>query len=216
MTPTTEYSEVSFYDQRALPRVPAVYQVWAKSVCLYVGRASNLFRRWANGHHVAVRCVSSGADTIRWEPVLLEEIEEREASRIAELRPILNSTSGTVKPIRPDGCITVEQFDFLVNLKPSPDAYRLCARIMASANFGGLVNKSNEEYAREIGIDKSRVSRLIGKLHDAGVIHRIGPRSIFINPAYLFRGNAKAQNEAVKQWSELRRPKLVDCQRKTA
>lgn len=107
-------------------------------------------------------------------------------------------------------------FSKLAELKISADAYRLCARIMASANFGGLVNKSNEEYAREIGIDKSRVSRLIGKLHDAGVIHRIGPRSIFINPAYLFRGNAKAQNEAVKQWSELRRPKLVDCQRKTA
>lgn len=107
-------------------------------------------------------------------------------------------------------------FSKLAELKISADAYRLCARIMASANFGGLVNKPNDEYAQEIGVDKSRVSRLIWQLHDAGVIHRIGPRSIFINPAYLFRGTARAQNEAVKQWLELRQPKIVDFKRKTA
>ena len=107
-------------------------------------------------------------------------------------------------------------FSKLAELKISADAYRLCARIMASANFGGLVNKPNDEYAQEIGVDKSRVSRLIWQQHDAGVIHRIGPRSIFINPAYLFRGTARAQNEAVKQWLELRQPKIVDFKRKTA
>jgi hypothetical protein len=109
-------------------------------------------------------------------------------------------------------------FSKLAELKISADAYRLCARIMASANYGGLVNKSNDEYAAEIGVDKSRISRLIWKLHDAGVIHRIGPRSIFINPAYLFRGTARDQNEAVKRWSELRHPKIVNVKerRKTA
>ena len=109
-------------------------------------------------------------------------------------------------------------FSKLAELRMSPDAYRLCARVMASANFGGLVNKPNSDYADELGIHKNRVSALMKKLHNAGVLHRIGPRSVFINPAYFFRGTAKAQNEAVKQWQELRLPKIVGFKssRKTA
>jgi hypothetical protein len=100
-------------------------------------------------------------------------------------------------------------FSKLAELKLPADAYRLCARIMASANFGGMVNKPNDEYAEEIGIDKTRVSRLIGVLHNKGVIHRIGPKTIFINPAYLFRGTVEAQKQACAEWQKLRLPRLV-------
>jgi hypothetical protein len=107
------------------------------------------------------------------------------------------------------GIVALVFFSKLAELKLSPDAYRLCARVMASANFGGLVNKTNEEYAQELLIHKNRVSALMGKLHKVGVIHRIGPRTVFINPNYFFRGTAKAQNEAVKEWGRLHTPKLV-------
>ncbi len=108
------------------------------------------------------------------------------------------------------GIVALVFFSKLAELRMSPDAYRLCARIMASANFGGIVNKTNDEYAAELLIHKNRVSSLMGKLHKAGVIHRIGPRTVFINPGYFFRGNASAQNEAVKQWGILHTPKLVE------
>lgn len=116
------------------------------------------------------------------------------------------------KYIMPGGFAVVALvfFSKLAELDVPKDALKLCARIMASSSFGGLVNKPNEEYAKELGVDKSRISRLIWKLHDVGVLHRIGPRTVFINPAYFFRGTAKAQNEAVKQWAELRLPKIVD------
>ena len=83
----------------------------------------------------------------------------------------------------------------------------LLSKIIA-AGVGYLVNKSNEEYASELGISKPRVSMLIGKLHDAGVLHRVGPRAVFINPGYLFRGTPEAQNRAVEEWCKLRMERL--------
>jgi hypothetical protein len=105
-------------------------------------------------------------------------------------------------------------FSKLAELRLPADAYRLAARIMASANFGGMVNKSNAEYAAELCLDRSRISRLVGKLHDAGVIHRLGPKTIFINPGYFFRGTPQAQRQAVAEWQRLRMPKLVGFQGK--
>lgn len=105
----------------------------------------------------------------------------------------------------------------LSDLELPADGFRLALKIMASANFGGLCNKSNDAFAKEIGISKHRISTLIHKLHDAGVIHRLGPRTVVCNPVFLWQGSAKDQQKAISAWSELRRPTLVsNLEHKTA
>ncbi len=94
------------------------------------------------------------------------------------------------------------------DIKLPADGYRLAMKIMGASSYGGHVHKSNEDFAEELGVDKTRVSRLIGKLHSAGLVHRIGPKAVFINPGYYFRGTAEAQHQALEEWNKLRLPGL--------
>jgi len=105
----------------------------------------------------------------------------------------------------------------LADLELPADGFRLALKVMSSTQFGGLCNKSNEEFAKEIGVSKHRISTLIHKLHDANVLYRIGPKTIMCNPIFFFQGPAKDHNKAIETYSNFRRPELVsNLARKTA
>ena len=99
-------------------------------------------------------------------------------------------------------------FNRLGELSLPADGYRLLLKIMAASPYGGHVHKANEEYAEEMGVQKTRISALIRKLHDAGIVHRIGPQTVFINPGYFFRGRPEQQHQALEEWMRLRTPNI--------
>lgn len=97
----------------------------------------------------------------------------------------------------------------LADLELPADGFRLALKIMSSTQFGGLCNKSNEAFSKEIGVSKHRVSTLIHKLHDSNVLCRLGPKTMMINPIFFFQGPAKDHNKAIETYSNFRRPELV-------
>lgn len=107
-------------------------------------------------------------------------------------------------------------FGKLAEVKMVQDGHRLIANMMASSPYGNYVNKSNEQYAKDLGFDKHRVSRMVGKLHEAGIIHRIGPSTVLINPSYFFRGTPEEQERTIEEWSKLRRSLMGKAKRKRA
>lgn len=72
-----------------------------------------------------------------------------------------------------------------------------------NAAFSGLVTIPNPTIAAELGCSASRISDLKSRLEKAGLLLRLGPRTVFLNPAYFWRGKAYEQNKAVEKWCEL-------------
>lgn len=98
----------------------------------------------------------------------------------------------------------------LADMELPADGFRLALKIMSSTQFGGLCNKSNEAFAKEIGISKHRVSTLIHKLHDSNVLCRLGPKTMMVNPIFFFQGPAKDHNKAIETYANFRLPELVN------
>lgn len=78
-----------------LPDAPGVYIVMGKAAGargskrpLYVGRAENLRRRWADGHHKALACLREGAQVIKY--VITDDFVEFEKTMINHISPPLN------------------------------------------------------------------------------------------------------------------------------
>jgi len=77
--------------------------------------------------------------------------------------------------------------------------------LMSKADYGGLCMEKNEDIAKALGMTKTYVSTLIGNLHRKGVLHRVGPRTVFMNPAFFFRGTPQDQEKALCRWAIYRR-----------
>lgn len=96
------------------------------------------------------------------------------------------------------GCVNLTK---LINLKLPADGYRLALLIAnKSVHQSGLCYCPNEELAEEIGINKDRVSKLIGRLCEAKLIYRVGPRSVLVNPLWCFRGLSVDHRKAIELW----------------
>jgi hypothetical protein len=80
-----------------------------------------------------------------------------------------------------------------------------------------MVFCSNKEYAEELGIRSSRVSTLIGLLAEKKFIHRVGPKTVMVNPGWCFRGTPAEQHTALELWAKLHPLGIVsESERKTA
>lgn len=77
--------------------------------------------------------------------------------------------------------------------------------LMSQSDYGGMCMAKNSEVAKELGMTATYVCTLIGRLHHKGVLHKVGPRTVFLNPAFLFRGSAQEQHRALERWSKYRR-----------
>lgn len=77
--------------------------------------------------------------------------------------------------------------------------------LMSQTDYGGMCMAKNTDIAKELGMTSTYVCTLIGRLHRAGVLHKVGPRTVFMNPAFLFRGSPKDQHRALEIWSQYRR-----------
>lgn len=93
----------------------------------------------------------------------------------------------------------------LVTADLPKDGLRLALLLADRATKGSnAVYGDFGDRARELGIDASRLSKLLRKLERELIIQRIGTRTILVNPAFHFRGTAREQQEALKVWDENR------------
>lgn len=106
----------------------------------------------------------------------------------------------------------------LINKRLPADAYRLALLISCKMSHGtALCHASNAEYAAELGINKNRVSTLIGQLGQLRFIARLNPRLVMVNPSWCFRGSPTEQRTCIATWQALHPIGAVsDRGRKTA
>jgi CRP-like cAMP-binding protein len=206
--PSYDISELPFFDAGQLPEISAIYEVWSEIACLYIGCAANLRRRWAAAHHMAIRLAACLATRIKWTETPIDLLASAERALISKLRPQLNKTRGTTRERKsiPDGVIplTREFFAGLDAVRLPADGYRLTLHIAGNAVPGyGFFRASNLELAEQFGIHRTRVSKLIGKLADAKLIYRVGPKTVLVNPLWCFRGTPKEHDAAVAEWGKL-------------
>ena len=103
----------------------------------------------------------------------------------------------------------------LRKLKLPAAGYELAMLLMEHGGYAGLVTRTNKELAEELGASTTRISALKCKLERAGILFRLGPKTVFLNPVFYWRGSAVEQNRAVQRWSDLHPVGIVKA-RKTA
>lgn len=123
------------------------------------------------------------------------------------------------KYVYPGGYLTMGLVNItrLVNCKLPADGYRLALLIAAKvAPVSSLCHTTNEAYAKELGITRNRVSRLIGRLCACKLVYRMNPRLVMVNPGWCFRGTPTQHAEALETWGKLHPIGVVSARRKTA
>ncbi|WP_017655956.1 GIY-YIG nuclease family protein [Fortiea contorta] len=79
-------------DKNKLPDIPAIYFIWSSNKLLYIGKTSNLKKRFYQ-HHRAVNFLEAGGDTrIAWFSIQDDELPSLEQDLIELLEPDLNYT----------------------------------------------------------------------------------------------------------------------------
>lgn len=94
--PTKDWSVIKFTGADIfLPNSPGVYIVTGDNDYttynrfIYIGEASDLKKRWKNGHNQALACIREGADEIRY--FITDKYKALESRLIAHYRPTLNN-----------------------------------------------------------------------------------------------------------------------------
>lgn len=88
---------VSLEDKQSLPKCSCIYLVYSGNRILYIGRAVNLARRWAN-HHREAELKTFDSVEISWLEVgNVELLKEIEKTLIQHFKPVLNHQLVTVK-----------------------------------------------------------------------------------------------------------------------
>jgi hypothetical protein len=96
----------------------------------------------------------------------------------------------------------------------------VCLALLMAARMSpktGIVNCTNQEYAKELETTPNEIARLITKLGKANFLYRAGPRMVIVNPLWCFRGSAADQHLAIEEWYKLKPIGVVPKpERKTA
>ena len=105
MDPTKNWAYVDFYyADLHLPAISGIYAVFAarcgRDICIYVGQSKNLKERWRQ-HHKALACLREGGDFIRYMPIPIEQLNDKEQEFINYFEPALNikSTTGRLQAL---------------------------------------------------------------------------------------------------------------------
>lgn len=92
----------------------------------------------------------------------------------------------------------------LIDLRLSADCYRLAlavaGRVVPVSNF---CHCTNETFARQLGISKNQVARLMQRLCRAGLVFRMSSMMVMANPTWCFSGTAEDHAQAVTEWNRL-------------
>lgn len=135
-------------------------------------------------------------------------------AKTATDRVLVDTTTGEVTPlveikgkfVFPGGFsfmgVTLRQRLLDANLPV--DGYRLALLLEQEANYSGAVFKPFKELAARLGVDPSRLSKLLAMLERETIAQRVGNRqsgTILLNPTYHWRGRADAQHKAIEVWS---------------
>ncbi|MUG98914.1 hypothetical protein F7734_44125 [Scytonema sp. UIC 10036] len=78
-------------DRGNLPTESAIYFVWGGQRLLYIGKTTNLRKRFVNHHRLADFVLAEKESRISWLPATAENLAAFEASLIEELEPELNA-----------------------------------------------------------------------------------------------------------------------------
>jgi biotin operon repressor len=89
----------------------------------------------------------------------------------------------------------------LAKSKLGLQAHRVMWALLARLDFENLINVSQADVARDLGMDRAAVSRAIAQLVDEGAV-LAGPtvgrnRTYRLNPHYGWKGSAKGHHEAI-------------------
>ena len=200
--------QLEFASYRSLPAISAVYEVWADDVCLYVGKAKNLSKRWFQ-HHMGIPCASENADSIRWTPVEEADLIEAERETIERLHPLLNGNLWESDYFAEGLWTSSDLFTLAYQRRIRGEARTVADWLCAHLHNSNVVSGINQrEVSEECGIARCNVSTALTKLERHDIVQRGGPGEVFLNPRYVFFGRPAQQHVAVRQWDERKAARL--------
>ena len=149
------------------------------------------------------------------------EYVDLDSGEVVRLLPTTDSQQDPRrKYVYPGGYVTMGLINVtrIIGMKLPADGYRLALLITTRvAQVSNLCHCTNEEYGRELGVHKNRVSALIGRMCKAGFLYRMNPRLVMVNPSWCFRGTPAQHHQAIETWCKLHPIGTVTVQeRKTA
>ena len=126
---------------------------------------------------------------------------------LAKTRKAIYTYMGGFVVISIEGIRMIQRERITGRLREVVDA--LCVRL-----YGNVVTDASiSSLANEMGIDRSNLSKLIGRLEQARIIMRGTRRgTMYFNPHIAFRGSALLQRAAVREWDAAHRPTPVPSQ----
>lgn len=92
----------------------------------------------------------------------------------------------------------------LIDMRLSADCYRLALAVAGRVvPVSNLCHCSNEAFAKQLGISKNQVARLMQRLCRAGLVYRMNSMVVMANPTWCFSGTAENHALAVMEWGRL-------------
>lgn len=78
--------------------------------------------------------------------------------------------------------------------------------------YGNAINISQADVAQKIGIAQPTVARSIKRLKDVGIFYSIpeAPRSLYIHPAFIAKGDLSQFQEKIEEWERLKNSDQVE------
>jgi len=94
----------------------------------------------------------------------------------------------------------------LAHTKLPADAYRLALLLVEAVGYAGVCARPHTYFAAELGVDKSRVSKLLRMLEKLELLRRLGGSSLLISPLFCHRGTPEEQLAALDHWRQVTEP----------
>ena len=94
----------------------------------------------------------------------------------------------------------------------SATGMRLAWKLVKIGGYAGICQVKTKDLARELGVDRSQITRLVQELERYDLVRRIGTGhrpAIAINPRFAFMGTPDEHHRALERWAALNPPELV-------
>jgi len=88
----------------------------------------------------------------------------------------------------------------------SGQAHQLLHLLIETAGYGGICAKPHSYYGDVLGVDKSRVSKLLTLLERLNILRRLGGRSLLLCPTFFHMGTPEQQAVVLDHWTQVTDP----------
>ena len=95
-------------------------------------------------------------------------------------------------------------FDWIIDYKLSRNDILVLLGYCSLMEYGNIISISQRDVASKIGIAQPNIARSVKRLKEVGIFYSTveAPRSLYIHPAFIAKGDLSQYKDMIKQWEK--------------